>query len=591
MKKKFDPAALPQESLSQHVLCEEYAAPGETTLLQVRQRVARALASDAQQEARFLQAQLDGFVPESSVNKAAGLNATATMLNCFVQPVADTLTGSVDGLPGIMDALAQTAHTMRRGGHVALDFSRLRPKGAKVTGLPSNAGGPLPYMRVFDCMCDTMGSDASSARAGLGGVLRIDHPDVVEFIGAKDAADSQQLLPLIPRNPALSKMNLSVAVTDEFMEAVINDRMFNLAHVAAPAFDAPLVNCAHRIQRYVYRVVQARELWARVVRATCERGGPAVLNLDAINRGNNLWYVERFETTSPGGEQPLPPFGACCGGSVNLARFVLDPFSSGARFDHGAFARVVAVGVEMLDRVLDVTTWPLPQHAAEAAAKRRIGLGYFGLADALAMLGLRYGSPGAAQLAAEVARTARDAAYRASVELAKQLGGFPLLDPDQYLKPGTFASTLPQDIQDGIRQFGIRNSHLLAIANTGGIALAFGDNATPGIDPIPALSVTRDVGVGNGQQHQVQAANYAVRVLSLLNGDQATSPTLVTAPELSPDDQLAIVVAVAPYIDGSFGNTITVAADYSVEQVEGVYMQVQRLGLKGVNLARPASGA
>lgn len=318
MKKKFDPAALPQESLSQHVLCEEYAAPGETTLLQVRQRVARALASDARQEARFLQAQLDGFVPESSVNKAAGLNATATMLNCFVQPVPDTLTGSVDGLPGIMDALAQTAHTMRRGGHVALDFSRLRPKGAKVTGLPSNAGGPLPYMRVFDCMCDTMGSDASP-RAGLGVVLRIDHPDVVEFIGGKDAANSQQLLPLIPRNPALSNMNLCVAVTDEFMEAVINDRMFSLAHVAAPAFDAPLVNCADRIQRYVYRVVQARELWACVVRSAGERGGPAVLNLDAINRGNNLWYVERFETTSPGGEQPLPPYGACCGGSVNLA--------------------------------------------------------------------------------------------------------------------------------------------------------------------------------------------------------------------------------------------------------------------------------
>ena len=609
MKKDFDvPAAIEPQPLSHYVFREKYAAEGETTHLQVHQRVARALARDAAQEARFVQVQLDGFVAGGRINSAAGLDRAATMINCFVQPVADTMTGTVDGLPGIMDALAQASETMRRGGGVGYDFSRLRPRGSKVKGTASHASGPVSYMRVFDRACDTVES-AGARRGAQMGVLRADHPDVLEFIDAKktpdfqslglDQSEADKLMALIRTKfdfgwamrkafATLSNFNISVGVTDAFMEAVANDGMFDLVHVAEPAFEAPQVQCADGLTRYVYRTVRARELWERVLRNAYETGDPGILYLDTINKVNNLWYVEKIEATNPCGEQNLPPFGCCCLGSPNLTRFVLDAFSKGARFNFDAFARVVAAGVELLDRVLDVTKWPLPQQAAEAAAKRRIGQGFFGLGDAMAMLGLRYGSPESVQFAADVSRTMRDAAYRASVELAKKYGAFPLFDADQYLKPGTFASTLPQDIQDDIRKFGIRNSHLLSIAPTGTIALAFGDNASSGIEPIFALSAIRNVRTGNGEERQRwEADDYALRVLKLVQGEQATSPALVTAQDLSAQDHLAIVAAVAPYVDASISKTINVPAEFPFEEFEGVYMQAWKMGLKGCTIYKP----
>lgn len=602
MKKDFDvPAAMEPQPLSQYVFGEKYAFAGETTHLQVFQRVARALAADREQEARFLQAQLDGLIAGGRINGAAGTDRVTTMINCFVQPIADTMTGNVDGLPGIMDALAQAAETMRRGGGVGYDFSRLRPMGAKVKGTDSQASGPVSYMRVFDRACDTVES-AGARRGAQMAVLRVDHPDIEKFIDAKktpdfmsmglDSSESEQLMRLMRTKSdfgwamrkafaTLSNFNISVGVTDAFMNAVVNDETFDLVHAAEPAFEAQTIECDGQT-KYVYRTVRARELWQRILRNAYETGDPGILYLDTINDANNLWYCERIEACNPCGEQMLPSYGCCDLGSPNLTRFVLDPFSPNARFDYEAFGRVVATGVELLDRVLDVTKWPLPQQAAEAAAKRRIGLGFFGLADAMVMLGLRYGSPESVQFAADVARTERDAAYRASVELAKKLGAFPMFDADQYLKPGTFASTLPQGIQDDIRKFGIRNSHLLSIAPTGTIALAFGDNASSGIEPIFALESIRNVRTGNGEERQQwQADDYALRVLKMLHGENATSPALVTAQDLTAQDHLAIVAAVAPYIDSAISKTINVPADFQFADFENVYMDAWKLGLKG----------
>jgi ribonucleoside-diphosphate reductase alpha chain len=408
-----------------------------------------------------------------------------------------------------------------------------------------------------------------------------------------DASENERLMTLVRTKPGfgwamrkafatLSNFNISVGVTDAFMNAVANDETFDLVHVAEPAFQARTIQTAEGQTKYVYRTVRARDLWQRILRNAYETGDPGILYLDTINQANNLWYCERIEACNPCGEQMLPSYGCCDLGSPNLTRFVLDPFSPNARFDFEAFARVVAIGVELLDRVLDVTKWPLPQQAAEAQAKRRIGLGFFGLADAMAMLGLRYGSPASARFAGDVARTERDAAYRASVELAKKLGAFPMFDADQYLKPGTFASKLPQEIQDDIRKFGIRNSHLLSIAPTGTIALAFGDNASSGIEPIFELEAIRNVRTGNGEERkQWQTDDYALRVFKLLHGENATSPVFVTAQDLTAQDHLAIVAAVAPYIDSAISKTINVPADYPFEDFENVYMDAWKLGLKG----------
>jgi len=601
-------AAMEPQPLSQHVFLAKHAAPGERTHFDVQTRVARALAKDPAQEQRFLRNMLDGFVPGGRINSSAGLERKSTLINCFVQPVADTMTGSIDGMPGIMEALAQAAETMRRGGGVGYDFSALRPKGARVKGTDSEASGPVSYMRVFDRACATVES-AGSRRGAQMGVLRVDHPDVLEFVDAKktpdftelglDATENQQLLRLVRTKQSfgwalrsafaqLSNFNISVAVTNQFMEAVAADGEFDLVHIAEPTFPARQVTHADGKTHYVYRTVRARDLWAKIMRNAYETGDPGILFIDTINARNNLRYCEVIRATNPCGEQNLPAWGCCDLGSPNLTRFVQDPFTDGARMNWDAFKRVVAGGVELLDRVLDVTNWPLAQQEAEAKAKRRIGIGFFGLGDTMAMLGLRYGSKESAAFAAQVARNMRDAAYRASVELAKQLGPFPMFDADRYLEEGTFASTLPEDIKEDIRTYGIRNSHLLSIAPTGTIALGFGDNASSGIEPIFDLAAYRNVRTGSGEERQTwKADDYAYRVLKLVHGEDATHPALVTAQQLTVQDHLVVVEAVAPFIDSAISKTVNVPREYPFEQFEEVYMRAWQAGLCGLTCYRP----
>jgi ribonucleoside-diphosphate reductase alpha chain len=577
---------LPLQDISSEVLIEKYAKGGELHADELRERVARALSAAEKPDERakwtaaFLDAQQRGFVPAGRIMSAAGTELSATLINCFVQPVGDSIATAEDGVPGIYTALTEAAETMRRGGGVGYDFSRIRPAGAWVGSTRSHASGPISYMRVFDRSCETVES-AGSRRGAQMGVLRCDHPDIEAFIHAKDEGD-------------LRNFNISIGVTDAFMEAVQADGTVELAHKAQPSAEQIEAGAYQRGDgQWVYRKVRARALWDQVMRSTYDHAEPGVLFLDRINADNNLHYCETIAATNPCAEQPLPPYGCCCLGSIDLTRFVRDPFSPKPQFDEAGFTEVVRVATRMLDNVLDVTPWPLPAQAQEAANKRRVGLGFTGLGDALVMLNLRYDTQEARDMASRISELMRDAAYAASSDLAVERGSFPLFNADLYLSGGSFASRLPTALKDKIRAQGLRNSHLLSIAPTGTISLAFADNASNGIEPAFSWTYTRKKRLpqsegGGFKEYQVE--DHAWRLYRHLFGvDAPLSDAFVTALELSAADHAAMVAAVAPYIDTSISKTVNVPADYPYEDFQDLYLQAWKAKLKGLATYRPNS--
>jgi len=850
--------SLPPQDISVEVLLEKYAKGDEKDLHDVRARVARALAqveAPDQREAwaaRFLEALQNGFVPAGRINSAAGTELSATLINCFVQPVGDSIAQLEDGVPGIYTALTEAAETMRRGGGVGYDFSRIRPHGAWVGATRSRASGPVSYMRVFDRSCETVES-AGSRRGAQMAVLRCDHPDIEAFIHAKDGGD-------------LTNFNISVGVTDAFMQAVDDDAAFDLVHRARPSDEQIAAGATQREDgQWVYRRPRARALWEQIMRCTYDHAEPGVLFLDRINQDNNLSYCETIAATNPCvtadtwvqtsegprqvaqligqpfvamvdgrpyrtesegffesgvkpvyllrtregyglkltadhevrragphgdewvaasrlkpgdvlvlndqraldagseidrgdgaaigeaiialarsssmlglvhalvhpsievhslacsagllrtlfstdgwvdaagpsihlasnsrpdlealqrmllrlgiastiaadakaaqvvvagadvqrflervglvgeaapdnlhellaraqpapararftatfesltpageeavydvtveavhafdangfvvkncGEQPLPPYGCCCLGSIDLTHFVRNPFEADASFDEAAFADLAKVATRMLDNVLDITVWPLPAQLAEANAKRRIGLGFTGLGDALAMLNLRYDTPAARDAAQRIAQTMRDAAYDASADLALERGAFPLFNADLYLSRGTFASRLPPALKDKVRAQGLRNSHLLSIAPTGTISLAFADNASNGIEPPFSWSYTRKKRMPDGSAKSYAVEDHAWRLYRHLKGaDAPLTDAFVTALEMSAESHAAMVAAVAPYVDTSISKTVNVPADYPFADFEGLYRFAWKAGLKGLATYRP----
>ena len=596
MKRDSLPGRLHQfdvQPISRDVLAEKYFKPGESSLEQLYGRVARALASvekpelRAEWEQKFLTNLHAGAIGAGRIMSAAGTDIQATLINCFVQPVGDAIQGVDDeGYPGSSEALREAAETMRRGGGVGYDFSRIRPKGAFVKGTHSIASGPCSYMNVFDQSCSTVES-AGSRRGAQMGVLRIDHPDVAEFITAK-------------RTPGRwNNFNVSVGVSDAFMQAVANGTDWELVHKAKPGQKVLEGGGYQRADGlWVYRKLPARELWDTIMQSTYDFAEPGILFLDQIGRDNNLNYCEKIEATNPCGEQPLPPYGCCDLGPIILTNFVRHPFGAGgdAAFDFDAFEQVVATQVRALDNVLDVTFWPLEQQRNESADKRRIGVGFTGLGNALTMLKLSYDREDGRAMATEIARRMRDAAYRASVELAKEKGAFPKFKADGYLAEGTFASRLPDDIQADIRQYGIRNSHLLSIAPTGTVSLAFADNASNGIEPAFSWGYKRNKREADGSKSSYTVEDHAFRLYrSLVDSTVSSDDTgklpdyFVNALEMSAQDHVAMMEAVQPFVDTSISKTVNIPEDYPYDSFKDLYRQAWQAGLKGLATYRPNS--
>ena len=520
-------------------------------------RVALALAAAEAPQQRLAQAQafahaLSGhkFLPAGRILAGAGTGRSVTLFNCFVM---GTITDSMDG---IFSALREAALTLQQGGGIGYDFSTLRPKGAPVSGVGADASGPVSFMEVWDAMCRTIMS-AGSRRGAMMATLSVSHPDIEDFIDAK-------------RTPGrLSNFNLSVLVSDAFMAAVKADA------------DWPL-----QFGGTVYRTIKAKALWDRIMRSTYDYAEPGVIFIDRINALNNLSYCETISATNPCGEQPLPPYGACLLGSINLAKLVRNPFEDEARLDLHELAELTTTAIRMLDNAIEVSRFPLDAQRQEAFAKRRIGLGVTGLADALIFCRTRYGTAESVALIQNWLRAISHAAYRASVALAREKGAFPLFDRDAYLARPHIAA-LPQDIRDGIAEHGIRNALLTSIAPTGTISL-FADNVSSGIEPVFALRYSRKVLQPDGSKREETVTDYALRKFRVRFGNDAPLPDyFVHAQNITPEDHLRVQAAAQPFIDSAISKTINVPAGISFDDFAHVYLQAYEAGCKGCTTYRP----
>ena len=522
----------------------------EESWRRVAKDLARVEAEPGIWEEKFYAALEDfKFLPAGRIAAGAGTQRKVTLFNCFVM-------GTVpDDMGGIFDMLKEAALTMQQGGGIGYDFSTIRPKGALVKGVAADASGPLSFMDVWDSMCRTIMS-AGSRRGAMMATLRCDHPDIEDFIAAKS-------------DPARLRMfNVSVLVTDPFMAAVKADGDWDLV-----------------FEGQIYKTLSARKLWDQIMQSTYEFAEPGVIFIDRINQANNLSYCETIAATNPCGEQPLPPYGACLLGSINLARLVEAPFERGAQLSAAALQDLVATAVRMMDNVVDASNFPLEAQALEARNKRRIGLGVTGLADALLMLGLRYGSEAAARQTEDWLHAIARAAYLASVQLAKEKGAFPLFEAGPYLASGAMQG-MDEDVRAEIATHGIRNALLTSIAPTGTISLYAG-NVSSGIEPVFAYAYTRKVLQKDGSRSEEEVVDYAVQMWRDKFGDADLPDYFVNAQTLAPKDHVKMQAAAQKWVDSSISKTINCPEDISFEAFKEVYSAAYESGCKGCTTYRP----
>ncbi len=554
---------------------------GERTIADTWRRMARAIAAveptdvSVWEERFFDLLQNFKFLPGGRIHAGAGTSRHVTLFNCFVMgPIEDSI-------PGIFRALQESALTMQQGGGIGLDFSTLRPRGTRARGAATIASGPVSFMEVWDVMCGTMLS-TGARRGAMMATLRCDHPDIEEFVTAKRQAGR------------LRRFNLSVQVTDDFMAAVRSDAEWPLLFPAAASESGSEAvvrdwpGARQALPCRIVRRIRARSLWDLILRETYDHAEPGVLFIDRINQMNNLWYRERISATNPCGELPLPPYGACDLGSINLTRFIHSPFTPKATVDTKGLTDTVHLAVRFLDNVIDVSGYPLSQQIETTQNCRRIGLGITGLADAMLMMELRYGSDRSLDFAAHVMRLICHTAYRTSVVLAEERSSFPYFEREKYLQ-GAFVRSLPDDIQERIATKGIRNSHLIAIAPTGTISLLAG-NVSSGAEPIFADSYTRRVLAEDGTQKTFTLTDYAIDHWRPQRGvPQGITTAFVTAHDLSASDHVRVQAALQPFVDSSISKTINVPQDYPFEDFKKIYDLAYDLKLKGCTTFRPNS--
>ncbi len=564
--------------ISRHIWQTKYRSQGEAEVSDTWRRVARAIAEAELGDrerwgTRFFELQDHfRFLPGGRILAGAGTGNRVTLFNCFVM-------GEIaDDLESIFEALKEGALTMQQGGGVGYDFSTLRPAGTVARTTGSIASGPVSFMHIWDTACATLLS-TGARRGAMMATLRCDHPDIETFVDAK-------------RDPAaLRHFNLSVQIGDDFMAAVAADRdwplVFPHAEPSPPSGETLLrrwTGSSAAIPCRIVRTLKARDLWQRILRAAYDTAEPGVLFVDQINRENTLHDREFLTTTNPCGEIPLPPYGACDLGSLNLTAYVQSPFSASARLDLDALATTARHAVRFLDNVIDVSRFPLPAQADQARRTRRIGMGITGLADALVMQGLRYDSEAARECARGIMRTLRDTAYRASIELAQEKGAFPDFDSEPFLTSG-FCRRLPADLIDAIAEHGIRNSHLLAIAPAGTISL-LANNLSSGIEPIFSARAERRVLEADGRYHMHTVLDFAYQRWQQ-QGGEGLPPGWVEAHQIDPLAHLSMQAQLQPFVDNAISKTINVAPDIAFSAFQDIYHQAHRLGLKGCTVFRP----
>ena len=522
----------------------------EDTWRRIAVALSKAEANPKKWESIFYDSLTDfKFLPAGRIIAGSGTARNVTLFNCFVMGVIP------DSMSGIFDMLKEAALTMQQGGGIGYDFSTIRPKGSIVKGIAADASGPVSFMDVWDSMCRTIMS-AGSRRGAMMATMRCDHPDIEEFIAAK--SDSEKL----------RMFNLSVLVSDAFMEALKKGEDWRLT-----------------FNDKIYKVIKAADLWDKIMRATYNYAEPGVIFIDRINEANNLRYCETITATNPCGEQPLPPYGACLLGSINLARLVEYPFGENAHLDVSQLEKLVATAVRMMDNVIEVSQFPLEVQKLEALNKRRIGLGVTGLADALLMVGLRYGSDEAVEKTEEWMKLIARASYKASINLAKEKGAFSLFDPEKLIASGNMKQ-MDDDIKQAVRKFGIRNALLTSIAPTGTISLYAG-NVSSGIEPVFAYSYTRKVLQNDGSHIEEEVVDYAVQMWRDKFGDAQLPDYFVSAQNLTPSDHVKMQAAAQKWVDSSISKTINCPEDISFDDFKEVYMQAYDTGCKGCTTYRP----